>query len=88
MAGARTEVHEQDESNELQRVLLRRRQQHGEGRAVRVVYEAVRAARDGDGLQYELEEELVQRASADAADAISKVVPAPFRSCLLWGPLA
>jgi hypothetical protein len=47
------------------------------------VYEAVRAARDGDGLQYELEEKLIQRASADAADAISKVVPAPFRSCLL-----
>ena len=73
-------------------MLLRRREHRGQRQAVRLVDEAVGAAGNSDWLQYlqivtkihwrkratyELEEKLIDGASADAADAVSEVVFEP-----------
>ncbi len=39
--------------------------------------EVVGSSRDGDGLQHELEEKLVERSGADAAEAVCQVVLKP-----------
>jgi hypothetical protein len=87
-----TEVDEEDQEDEEEGLLLRRGQQGGERDGVGVVDEAVGAAGDGDWLQYlqivtkihwrkratyELEEKLIDGASADATDTVSEVVLEP-----------
>jgi hypothetical protein len=74
---ARTEVYEQDENNKLQHLLLRCRQHIWQSHTVCLMNEAVGATRDGNRLKYELEEQLINGAGADAADAVGQVVLEP-----------